>query len=187
VLDRDGVAVRIRDALPADEPEIEELLQTLSARSVYQRFLSVSPRSAQAYAERLDDRSRTLDAVVAAVGGQLVAVGSTHRLSEDSAEFALAIADRLQGHGLGTLLLEALIERARGHGLAQLVGEVLVVNAQMLEVLRDLGLPVTVSMDQGIAEVTIDLHETAAHQRAMATRAAQARESARHESSRAQS
>ncbi len=186
-LDRDGVAVRIRDVLPGEGPDIEQLLGTLSPRSVYQRFLSVSPRSAPAYAERLYDRSRTLDAVVAAVDGRIVAVGSTHRLSENSAEFALAIADRFQGHGLGTLLLEALVERARAHGLTHLVGEVLVVNAQMLEVLRDLGLPVTVSMDQGIAEVSIDLRETADHQRAMARRASVARRSADHHPSRAQS
>lgn len=176
----DGTALQIRDARPEDEPAIEDLLETLSPRSVYQRFLSASPRSAYPYAQRLFDPTRTLDAVVATLAGELVAVGSTHPLSSDSAEFALAIADVHQGHGLGTLVLEALVDRARAHGLADLVGEILVGNEQMLDVLRHLGLPVTFTIDAGIAEATINLSETPDHQQAMAHRAARARDSAEH-------
>lgn len=174
-LARDGIVHHIRDAGPEDKPEIQRLLDALSPRSAYQRFLSASPGQARHYCEALFDPHRTLDAVLATTAGELVAIGSTHRLSADSAEFALAIADRHQGHGVGTLVLESLVERARARGVALLVGEVLVANAQMLDVLSHLGLPLSVAVDQGVAEVTIDLRENAEYQRATARRATTAR------------
>ena len=95
-LARDGTALHIRDAHRDDRDAIQLLFDELSPRSTYQRFLSASPRGGEHYAEVLFDPRRTLDAVVATVGGELVAVGSTHQLSVGSAELALAIADRHQ-------------------------------------------------------------------------------------------
>lgn len=178
-LARDGSTVRIRDARPGDEHAIALLLEALSPRSVYQRFLTSSAGSAQPYAEHLLDPERTLDAVVAAIDDDLVAVGSTHRTGDGTAEFALAIADPQQGQGLGTLVLEALIRQARAHGVAALVGDVLGTNEQMLDVLRHLGLPVTFQVSRGVDEVTIDLRETPAYARAAGRRAASALASAR--------
>jgi acetyltransferase len=168
---RDGSPVHIRDVRPDDEGAIRRLLETLSERSVYQRFLSCSSRGAQRYTHSLFDPERTLDAVVASMDEHVVGVGSTHRTGAHSAEFALAIADHDQGHGVGTLLLEALVQRARAKALQRLEGEVLAGNEQMLDVLRHLGLRVAITIEQGIAAVILDLHETPEHLRAAAARA----------------
>jgi GNAT superfamily N-acetyltransferase len=168
---RDGVAHHIRDASPDDRASIRLLFDDLSPRSTYQRFLSASPRGGELYAEVLFDPCRTLDAMDATAGGELVAVGSTHRMSIDSAELALTIVDRHQGHGVGTLLLESLIERARARGLARLVGEVLMANEQMLDVIRHLGLPFTMSVDEGVVEIVFDVRGSASYDEARARRA----------------
>ena len=43
------------------------------------------------------------------LGDDVVGVGSLHPVRPGDAEFALTVADRAQDHGLGTLLLEALL------------------------------------------------------------------------------
>ena len=101
-------------------------------------------------------------------------MGSTHQLSVGSAELALAIADRHQGLGVGTLLLESLVDRARARGLVQLVGEVLMANEQMLDVIKHLGLAFTLRVDHGVAEVVIDVRDEQEYDDARARRAREA-------------
>lgn len=166
---RDGAPVVLRTPRADDLGRVQQLLDGLSPRSSYQRFLSASPLSEE-YVAKLADPARTLDALVAAMGDTVVAVGSTHRLDADSAEFAVAVADRVQGHGVGTLVLEALVDRALARGLHTLSGQVLSTNGQMLDVLRHLGPDVGVRADEGVAEVWIDLDQIEDLRRAMGTR-----------------
>ncbi|WP_406830651.1 GNAT family N-acetyltransferase [Pedococcus sp. KACC 23699] len=151
---RDGAPVEIRSAHLDDFDAIVRLLRGLSVRSRYQRFLSAAPQTGE-YAAALFDANRTLATLVATSGGAVIAVGSLHRTDPSCAEFAMAVGDQVQGHGVGTLLLEGLVERGRALGLHRLTGEVLSTNHQMLDVLHHLGLPVGVSLDaQGAASVT---------------------------------
>lgn len=183
VLDRDGVAHRLRGARPEDAPAIQRLLDDLSPRSSYQRFLNACPLTAP-YTASLNDPERTLDAVVVTAGTEIIALGSTHPLGSGRAEMALAIADEIQGHGLGTLVLEALVGRARRCGVRRLVGDVLFSNEQMLDVLRHLGLPYTVSVDGGVAEIGIDLVDSIAFRQVVTRRKREARQASLHEHSR---
>jgi GNAT superfamily N-acetyltransferase len=184
VLDRMGAGHHVREACPEDLPGIQRLLDGLSPRSSYQRFFSGAARSAP-YTASLLDPGHTLDAVVVTTGGRVVGVASTHRLGPDSAELALAVEDDEQGHGVGTLLAEALVARGRQHGLTTLVGEVLVANVQMLDVLSHLGLPYTTTTEAGIAEVRIDLGDSEEFRRAVARRHQEAAHRARDDGQRA--
>jgi hypothetical protein len=166
---RDGAPVVLRTPRAQDLGRVQRLLDELSPRSSYQRFLSASPLSEE-YVARLTDPTHTLDALVATMGDTVVAVGSTHRLDAESAEFAVAVADRVQGHGVGTLVLEGLVDRAIARGLHTLTGQVLSTNGQMLDVLRHLGPDVRVRADEGVAEVWIDLRRVEDLRRAMGTR-----------------
>ena len=168
-LTRDGAPVVLRVPRLDDLDRVQRLLDGLSARSSYQRFLSASPLSEE-YTAVLLDRHRTLDALVATMGDAVVAVGSTHRLDADSAEFAVAVADRVQGHGVGTLVLEGLVDRSIARGLHTLSGQVLSTNGQMLDVLRHLGPDVRVDAQEGIADVWIDLDRVEDLRRAMGAR-----------------
>jgi GNAT superfamily N-acetyltransferase len=171
---RDGTPHRLRDVQAEDLPAIQALFDQLSPRSRYQRFLSGSGGSVS-YTSRLTDAERTLDAVVVTSGPEIVAVGSTHRLRSDCAELALAIAERHQGLGLGPLVVEELVTRSRGRGLRSLIGEPLLANGQMMDVLRHLGLPFSVSVDAGTAAVSVDLRDGEEFRRAVAHRAGEAR------------
>jgi acetyltransferase len=168
-LTRDGAPVVLRVPRLDDLDHVQRLLDGLSARSSYQRFLSASPLSEE-YTAVLLDRHRTLDALVATMGDVVVAVGSTHRLDADSAEFAVAVADRVQGHGVGTLVLEGLVDRSIARGLHTLSGQVLSTNGQMLDVLRHLGPDVRVDAQEGVADVWIDLDRVEDLRRAMGAR-----------------
>ncbi|GAB3437387.1 hypothetical protein GCM10027517_08790 [Phycicoccus ginsengisoli] len=166
---RDGAPVVLRTPRAQDLGRVQRLLDDLSPRSSYQRFLSASPLSEE-YVARLTDPTRTLDALVATMGDTVVAVGSTHPLEPGSAEFAVAVADRVQGHGVGTLVLEELVDRSLARGLHTLTGQVLSTNGQMLDVLRHLGPDVGVRADEGVAEVRIELDRVEDLRRAMDTR-----------------
>ena len=74
-----------------------------------------------------------------------VAVARYVRLPDDeSAEFALTVADAWQGIGLGPRLMRELIAAARAAGLKRLTGEVLASNTAMLGLLRRLGFRITI-------------------------------------------
>lgn len=177
-LDRFGSVVHVRDLVPDDLPAVQRLLSTLSPRSVYQRFLTAAP-DRDSYSAVLVDPRTTADAVVAVEEGAVVGIASTHPLPGDCAEFAEAVADPLQGHGLGTLLLEALAQRSAARGLRRLQGEMLTANAQMVEVLRHAGLEVEVHGEGAVSEVVIDLGDLGGLARAHAQRYDAARRAAR--------
>ena len=62
---------------------------------------------------------------------------------------ALAVADELQGQGLGTILVGHLAEAAHGLGIATFEAEVLPENRRMIEVFRESGFPVEMRAEPG--------------------------------------
>ena len=76
---------------------------------------------------------------------QIVGVGRYDRIDDEwapdtRAEFALIVEDRVQHHGIGSVLFWALVDVARARGLTTLVAEVLAENRRMLNLLRESGL-----------------------------------------------
>src|SRR5512132_4352225 len=66
---------------------------------------------------------------------RIVAVGEYIRLRDPAAaEAAFAVADELQGHGIGTRLLERLAALAAEQGIERFVAEVMPENRAMLGV-----------------------------------------------------
>jgi acetyltransferase len=57
----------------------------------------------------------------------------------ESVEFALAIADDWQKHGIGRKLMTALIDCARMKGHRSVVGDVLAMNTKMFRLMSSLG------------------------------------------------
>ena len=68
---------------------------------------------------------------------------------------AFAIADALQGHGLGTILLAHLAEAAHEAGVGVFFAEVLPQNHRMVEVFRESGFPVETSSEPGSIHVEL--------------------------------
>jgi len=73
----------------------------------------------------------------------------------DTCEFALVIADRIAGKGLGQKLMVSLMDAARSKGLKVIEGEVLNNNHRMLKLMGRLGFTVKTSEeDPAVMKVT---------------------------------
>jgi len=144
---RDGRSVIVRPVLPQDDEAEAGLVQALSPRSRRLRFhgavRSLPPDTLRAMtwvdyrrhvalvAElRCDDCPPTLVADARYVRDEA---------DEASAEFAVAVADDWQGHGLGRVMLERLARHARQQGVTRLTASVLADNEPMLALLQRFG------------------------------------------------
>ncbi|MEU4424793.1 GNAT family N-acetyltransferase [Actinoplanes sp. NPDC024001] len=159
-LTADGGIVSIRPIMASDHPAVAALHENASAANLRLRFFA-QPSAATLAAEtnRLcrpesDDHVN----VLAYEGEELVGVASAERLGErPRAEFAVFVADRHHGRGIGTLLLEHLAARCRQHEITELVGEVLSGNTDMLRVARDLSSRARRHFDHGVVDVTLQI------------------------------
>ena len=78
-----------------------------------------------------------------------------------SAEVAFAVADRMHGRGVATLLVEHLVSLARERGWAS-TASTLPENIAMLRVFADAGLTVTRRMDYGVIELSMPVPRSVA-------------------------
>ncbi|HEX2296729.1 MAG TPA: GNAT family N-acetyltransferase [Actinomycetota bacterium] len=151
---RDGSTIGVRPVLPGDLPRLEDLFAGLSERSSHMRFHGlggVSPESLHRLASVDYRESFSLVAETGwREGTRLVALASYFASERARAEMSLAVADDFQGLGLGSILIEHLGEAAAEAGIGTFHAEVLAANADMLEVLHHLDLPVRTEREQGV-------------------------------------
>jgi acetyl coenzyme A synthetase (ADP forming)-like protein len=148
---RDGASIRVRDAVPEDEPGLVAFLEGLDVESRRLRFASVGT-DLEARAHRWAVPERPGDCSLVAVTGiddRIIGNGSYDRLGADAAEVAFVVADEFQGRGVATLLLEELARRAHEAGISTFVAEVLPENARMLDVFRTSGFALRVRSEPG--------------------------------------
>jgi acetyltransferase len=147
---RDGTPVTLRPIRPEDEPLMAKFHQTLSDRSVYFRWMHILSLSERAAHEQLIrmcfiDYDRAMAFVADYKNPQtgqdeIIGVGRLIKdQSDNSAEFALLVADQFQQRGLGTELLRQLIQFARDEKLQRLTGIILAENQEMQEICKKLG------------------------------------------------
>jgi len=136
----DGLTVHLRPVRAEDATAVRCLFQGLSETSTWLRFFTVCPSLDRVvgWATQVDNDRRLGVVAIAADTGQVIAHAGLERdpRQPDRAEFALVIADRYQGHGLGRLLLGRLVEAPEHAGIRWLTGEVLANNHRMLNLLR---------------------------------------------------
>jgi GNAT superfamily N-acetyltransferase len=143
---RDGGTLHLRPIRPDDIARLIALHGRLSRDSIVMRFFSPMPvltEERARYFTTLDFDRRLAIVAVEGTGAdeQIVGVGRYDRSDETTAEFALIVEDRLQHHGIGSILFWALVRAARARGIDTLVAEVLAENRRMLAFLRETGLP----------------------------------------------
>ncbi|HXS48070.1 MAG TPA: GNAT family N-acetyltransferase [Solirubrobacterales bacterium] len=144
---RDGSTAQLRPVRPDDVQALREFFDGLDPASQAFRFFSGAidtERAAQLMAS-VDYRGHY---------GLIASRGADHRpighgtyieIGEGKAEVAFAVADELQGHGLGTILLAHLAEAASDNGFATFLAEVLPQNQRMIEMFRESGFPVEIA------------------------------------------
>ena len=165
---RDGGTVHVRPIRPSDGPGIRALHGRLSPETIYFRFLSPLPTLSPKLLERfvrVDYVDRM--ALVALLGGEIIAVGRYERLPSlagpgDQAEVAFLVDDAHQGRGLGTVLLEQLAALARAAGITRFVADTLPDNSRMLRVFHEAGFDDQRTFADGVVRVAFDIQPTAA-------------------------
>jgi len=161
---RNGSIVYVRPIQRSDVDRLLNLVRRFSRETMYLRFHHVVTKMSREEAIRFCtiDYDHTFALVVTIGDGdteRLLAVARYYRLpSEDSAEFAIVVADRYQKQGIGTYLMKELAEAAKGGGIRYLQGEVLVENTDMMHVIESCGFQVSEEMEEGVYRVTLDLH-----------------------------
>jgi len=153
---RDGTRVAIRPMRPEDVELENRFVDGLSEQSRYQRFMQHLPHLTPSMLERFThpDYVREL-ALVALFDGKFIAVGRYAPNADDTAEFALVVADAWQAKGLGRILLEKLRDEARKTGYKALYGNIMATNRDMLDLANSLGF---VLQSRDGSEVTVVSH-----------------------------
>jgi acetyl coenzyme A synthetase (ADP forming)-like protein len=162
VVVRDGSTVCLRRATDDDLARLLEFLESLSTESRYYRFLGMLALTPDRIRQLVATDAQVGTALVVESRGRIVAFAGFYRdpSHADRAEVAFAVADALQGHGIGTRLLERLAILAREEGITTFTAEVLAENRRMLEVFRESGFGGTTTIDGGVYHVTLSLSMT---------------------------
>jgi len=153
---RDGSTVHVRPVRPQDDGAIAAFYRSLSDEARRLRFFGEFVDVEQAAQQDVAVDYANDCTLVAEAGpeGQIVGVASYRKLEGERAEVALAIADAYQGRGLGTILVGHLAEIAAENGTRVFVAWVLPENYRMIQVFRDLGVPVDIRTSLGEIRVT---------------------------------
>jgi GNAT superfamily N-acetyltransferase len=91
-------------------------------------------------------------------GDQEIIVGLANYVrSGAAADIAFAVEEDFQGRGIASRLLQQLVGIARANGITRFEADVLAENAPMLAVLRNSGLRMRTSLEQGVVHATLSL------------------------------
>ncbi len=159
----DGSTVHLRPVRREDEAALREFFEGLSVESRAFRFFSGAvdvERAASTLASV--DYADHYGLVAVRGGGRIVGHGLYVGGPDRRAEVAFAVAEEIQGRGLGTILLAHLAEVAEEHGYLTFLAEVLPQNHRMIEMFRESGLPTQVRAEPGVLRVEMPASLSAA-------------------------
>jgi GNAT superfamily N-acetyltransferase len=156
-----GEQVSIRAVRPDDRERIVKAFRGLDRRSVYLRFFSHKKELGDEELRRVTECDGVIEAVLVATVGSgdreiIVGLGSYVR-SGAAADIAFAVEEDFQGRGIASRLLQQLVDIARANGIVRFEADVLAENTPMLAVLRNSGLRMRTSHEQGVVHATLFL------------------------------
>jgi acetyltransferase len=160
----DGERLLVRPIRPEDARMELAFVEGLSDQTRYLRFFSskqtLSPKMLARLTQVDYDNELALVAVRSAVPqDEIIAVARYVPMPDGrTCEFAITIADRWHGKGLGTLLMRRLVAAARDSGYTTMFGQILAVNEKMLRLARNLGFAIGADPeDRSIVEARLPL------------------------------
>ncbi|MCX7628312.1 MAG: bifunctional acetate--CoA ligase family protein/GNAT family N-acetyltransferase [Methylophilaceae bacterium] len=155
----DGTDITLRPIRAEDAESLQDFVRGMSDRSRYFRFMEtlreLSPAMLSRFTQIDYDREMALVATSRIEGPEALLGVARYMANPDgeSCEFALAVADAWQGHGIGHKLMDVLMDVARQKGLAIMQGEVLAENRAMLDLATTLGFSVVPHPDDSTLKV----------------------------------
>ena len=155
--------VSIRAVRPDDRERIVRAFQNLDRSSVYSRFFSWKKELSDEELRRVTECDGVNEVVLVATAGSgdretIVALAGYVRRSA-TADLHFVVEEDFQGRGIARRLLRELVDTARANGTVRFQADVLAENTRMLAVLRNSGLHMRTSHDQGIVHATLSLCE----------------------------
>jgi acetyltransferase len=163
---KDGSAVVLRPIRPEDEPLELEFIKGLSTETSRYRFFQIIkdlPHDALVRFCNIDyDREMAFIAETTDTeGGQprRIEIGVSRLILDPNkkrGEFAVVIADKYQGRGLGTKLVDMLIEFARDKDVESIYGVIMSSNMAMIRLCEKLGFTTRREHDNVMAELKLN-------------------------------
>jgi acetyl coenzyme A synthetase (ADP forming)-like protein len=173
---RTGRTIRLRPVRHEDRDGLLEFFRRLSPASLYSRFFDMRTPEAAVACTPADVDYRRCFGMVGELNGEIVAIAHYFALNNrpEVAEVAFAISDELQGHGMGTRLLERLADVALSQGIDRFEAETLTENRAMLSVFLDSGFDVVSHSSAGVVGLSFPIGSTAKYEERSAERSQKA-------------
>lgn len=141
----DGTPVVLRPIKPEDEPMWHRLIESCSAETIQRRFRYMFRSATHAMASRFCfiDYDRELAIVVEVVEQGVKQIAGVARFVADAehqeAEFAIIVADRWQGRGLGSLMTDKCLLICKMWNIQSVVAETAATNHRMIQMFQRRG------------------------------------------------
>jgi len=153
--------IAIRAVRPDDRERIVKAFQGLDRRSVFLRFFHHKKELKDDELRRATECDGVSEAVLVATVGSgdqetIVGLGNYVRTGA-AADIAFAVEEDFQGRGIASRLLRQLVDIAPANGIVRFEADVLAENTPMLAVLRNSGLRMRTSQEQGVVHATLFL------------------------------
>ncbi|NBC06384.1 MAG: GNAT family N-acetyltransferase [Bacteroidetes bacterium] len=164
---RDGTEVVIRPIRPEDEPLEEAFFGKLSKQTQYYRFFGlvghVNHELLIRYTQIDYDRELALIAEIENKSGEKEMIGVVRMVNdadEKSAEFAIVVADKWQGQGLGNYMTDLILKIFKERGVEKIYANVLQANTTMLHMFRKRGFAIkNIDFESSYAELKLNKDE----------------------------
>jgi acetyltransferase len=152
--------VSIRPIERIDASALSDFYAALSAESLRRRFLGSGRHPCDELARAFTEHDgEGFVAVLAERGprdGAIVGHATLQPDGRGGAEVAFAVADELQGHGIGHRLMDAVVSGARAIGLHELNASLFADNGAMRRLLESAEASVTSdAIDGGVEEIVV--------------------------------
>jgi acetyltransferase len=156
---KDGTSVILRPIKPEDEPMWHDLVRSCSTETIWFRFQYLFKQTTHEMATRycFIDYDRELGIVAELEeDGQRKLVGVGRMVADvdrETAEYAVIVADRWQGRGLGGLLTDYCLEVAKTWSVKRLVAETTMDNTRALATFRNRGFEIDAQQEEDVVLV----------------------------------
>ncbi len=159
---RDGRVADLREARSTenDRRMLSELFRQASGDALYHRFFHVVKEVTDKDIDRMILANNNGKSLVCVAQDQILGIGHYVVVSKSTAEVAFFVDERIQGRGLGTLLLEHLAQIAWRAGILQFEAYVLSENRRMLKVFQDSGYEIHERHESGVIHLVLPLQQT---------------------------
>ena len=89
----------------------------------------------------------------------LAVIRAVNDANNEEAEFAIIVRTDMQGHGIGTRMMEKTIRYCKDRGTSRLVGQTLPDNQEMIKLSKKFHFETTVSLDNQVVLLKLELQK----------------------------